>query len=397
MMDDEPEGTISHELGCRPVKIGAGLVCASARDRLCWLNFTMNKQEGEDLQKGKRRDELTLKQDPEKLKFWDEGWEPTKAFKNSMPTIQGWSAWSKQPPDPRGIKVRSEKAKQRLKEDKWSTAISFYEDWSLAQEKVARKKDEKGKPLYQLRHVSPTETERLLGFPTDWTKPTPASMDEYKAEKASTDEHTVANRRRNAVGNAFAVPVVRRILQALVVAHWSKGSKGMEMWADTQLAAPYHPDILDDILPRAQSIAAEFQDLTCKFDQFLPEEWNMKLVGADPAAGGRKNRSERAAAVGIQQGTHLSRNGLEMLIPLGLTSPLDHVDMATNLEHPFTKPVNIPLDLQFAASRSAMDPQAADANRWKKMQRLAKLAERAKPLDEEIRARMADSVKIAAS
>ena len=167
MMDDEPEDTISHELGCCPMKIGEGPVCASARDRLFWLNFTMNKQEGEDLQKGKRRDELTLKQDPEKLKFWDEGWGPTKAFKNSMPTVQGWSAWSKQPPDPRGIKVRSGEAKQRWKEDKWSTAITFYEDWSLAQEKVASKKDEKGQPLYQLRHVSPTETERLLGFPAD--------------------------------------------------------------------------------------------------------------------------------------------------------------------------------------------------------------------------------------
>ena len=63
----------------------------------------------------------------------------------------------------------------------------------------------------------------------------------------------------------------------------------------------------------------------------------------------------------------------------------------------FTKPVDIPLDLQFAAGRSAMDPRAADANRWKKMQRLEKLAERAKPLDEEIRSRMADSVKIAAA
>ena len=89
MMDDEPEDTISHELGCRPVKIGAGPVCASARDRLFWLNFTMNKQEGEELQKGKRRDELTLKQDPEKLNFWDEGWGPTQASKASKPTVQG--------------------------------------------------------------------------------------------------------------------------------------------------------------------------------------------------------------------------------------------------------------------------------------------------------------------
>ena len=65
----------------------------------------------------------------------------------------------------------------------------------------------------------------------------------------------MANQRRNAVGNAFAVPVVRRILQALVVAHWSTSFQGMGMWQDIELAAPYHPDILDDILPQAQRIA----------------------------------------------------------------------------------------------------------------------------------------------
>ena len=215
--------------------------------------------------------------------------------------------------------------------------------------------------LYSRRHVSPTETERLLGFPTDWTNPAAASTDE-QSHATSTDDHTVANQRRNAVGNAFAVPVIRRILQALMVAHWSTSSQGMGMWQDKELAAPYHPDILDDILPQAQRMAEEFQDQTEEFDLFLPKEWSRKLVGADPGAGGRKNRSERAAAVGIQQGTHLSRNGLEMLIPMGLTSPLDHVVVAAEAEHAFTKPVNIPLDLQFAAQRSALDPQAADAD-----------------------------------
>ena len=396
MMDDEPEDIISHELGCRPVKIGAGPVCASARDRLFWLNFPMDKHTGEQLAKGPRRDELTLQQDPEKLNFWDEGWGPTSSFKQSMPTVQGWNAWTKQPPDPRGIKVRSEEAKQRWKDDKWSTAITFYEDWSLAQEKVPTKKDSQNKPIYSRRHVSPTETERLLGFPTDWTNPAAASTDD-QSHATSTDDHTVANQRRNAVGNAFAVPVIRRILQALMVAHWSTSSQGMGMWQDKELAAPYHPDILDDICPLAQKIAEEFQDLTEEFDLFLPKEWSRKLVGAEPGAGGRKNRSERAAAVGIQQGTHLSRNGLEMLIPIGLTSPIDHVDLASKAEHPFTKPVNIPLDLQFAAQKSAGDPRVTDASRWKKMQRLAALAEKAKPLDEAIRSRMSDSVKIAAA
>ena len=98
MMDDEPEDIISHELGCRPVKIGAGPVCASARDRLFWLNFPMDERAGERLAKGPRRDELTLQQDPQKLNFWDEGWGPTSSFKQSMPTVQGWNAWTKQPP-----------------------------------------------------------------------------------------------------------------------------------------------------------------------------------------------------------------------------------------------------------------------------------------------------------
>ena len=142
----------------------------------------------------------------------------------------------------------------------------------LAQERVASKQDGQGRPIYTRRHISPTETERLLGFPTDWTKPATASTDDRRAQTASTDEHTVANKRRNAIGNAFAVPVVRRILQALVVAHWSTSSQGMGMWQDTELAAPYHPDVLDDILPHAQRIAAEFQDLTEEFHQLLPQE-----------------------------------------------------------------------------------------------------------------------------
>ena len=146
------------------------------------------------------------------------------------------------------------------------------------------------------------------------------------------------------------------------------------------------------------ALAHEFRDLTCEFDEYLPEEWTNKLVGADPGAGGRKNRSERAAAIGLQQGTHLSKNGLSLLILEDRSKgPLDHVCQAMELDHPFQMPVALPLDLQFAAERGAEDPHGANAARWKKWKRLEELAERAKPLDEEIRSRMADSVKIAAA
>ena len=56
-----------------------------------------------------------------------------------------------------------------------------------------------------IRVISPTEAERLLGFPDDWTF------------LESTDAHIRAghNRRKNAVGNAFAAPVITRLLVAL--------------------------------------------------------------------------------------------------------------------------------------------------------------------------------------
>ena len=64
MMDPEPKEQISSELGCRPVKISAGPVCASNRDRLFWLNFPIVPTKGETLRKDKVQNELTLVKDP---------------------------------------------------------------------------------------------------------------------------------------------------------------------------------------------------------------------------------------------------------------------------------------------------------------------------------------------
>ena len=53
-MDSEPEDTISKEMGGRPTKIPAGPVCASNRDRLFWIDFTITPLEEE-----KRKNEIS--------------------------------------------------------------------------------------------------------------------------------------------------------------------------------------------------------------------------------------------------------------------------------------------------------------------------------------------------
>ena len=79
--------------------------------------------------------------------------------------------------------------------------------------------------------------------------------------------------------------------------------------------APYIHDTLDDILPEAALIAGEFHDLGNAFDSYISGVWTHTLVGPDPGAVGRKNRSQRAAALGTQLGGHLSKNGMPLLIP----------------------------------------------------------------------------------
>ena len=167
MMDDRPEDAISKELKGRPTKTAAGPVCASNRDRHFWVDFNITPLEGERLLKGTRWHELVLKPNKQRLDFWDEGWGPSPSFKGSMPTMQGWQDWSSRPRDPGAIDVHSADAINRLAHDKHSSAITFYESYDIAYKGDALEADTPQEK--DIRVISPTEGERLLGFPTDWT------------------------------------------------------------------------------------------------------------------------------------------------------------------------------------------------------------------------------------
>ena len=102
------------------------------------------------------------------------------------------------------------------------------------------------------------------------------------------------------------------------------------------------------------------------FDAYLAPHWHGDLVGPDPGAGGKKNRTQRTAAMGVQKNTHLSRDGLQLLIPEPRLGPLEHVDAAQKLLHPFANSPELPLDLKFAAEQSACFPDETAVTRARK-------------------------------
>ena len=110
-----------------------------------------------------------------------------------------------------------------------------------------------------IRIISPTETEKCLGFPESWTR----------ADDDDIDTQAGRNRRRNAVGNAFAVPVITRILLALCACLELPKASAMSLWLDPALPSPFYPDVLDDLFPSALALASEYSDLTSEFDDFM--------------------------------------------------------------------------------------------------------------------------------
>ena len=133
MMDKEPENIVSQHFGDRATKTPASPACAAGRDCLFWFDFELTAFDEEILDTGTVRNELTLEVNPERTDFWDEGWGPADTFNGTMPTLQRWRTWDQQPPDPRGIYIRSKEAIERLKsENKRSSAITFYEEKNMA-------------------------------------------------------------------------------------------------------------------------------------------------------------------------------------------------------------------------------------------------------------------------
>lgn len=293
-------------------------MCGATRPRLFWTDFEIRPTTGEVLERGPERNKLKMIPVPvsEKLNFWDEGWGPHADSRHNYPCIVGWEFRTEELRFPRGKMEASEAALQRWKKDHWASGIRFYEDVNVAWFKTAEG---------ICRAVSPTECERFLGFLVGWT--------DMEGAPPGFDHHNMHYTGKNAVC-AFAVPVVARLLAALVtVINFPQGG-AFPAFSDPDLMAPYIHDTLDDILPAAAGLAEEFYDLGNAFDSYIADVWTPTLVGPDPGAGGRKNRSQSLAALGTQLGGHLSKNGMGLLVPEERQDPMTHVAAARELQTP---------------------------------------------------------------
>ena len=155
--------------------------------------------------------------------------------------------------------------------------MTFYEPYNLAYRKGGT-----GGP--KCRHVSATEPRNSSVSQRTWTA---------LNKSAPAEDHESNNKRRNAVGNAFAVPVIRRLRSALCVALQGSPTEAMTLWCNQTLAAPFHADVLDDTLQPIAHIAAQFQGLQDDFASYVPQCWKHCLIGPDPGAGGRNKNARK--------------------------------------------------------------------------------------------------------
>ena len=202
VMDSHPSWQISQALGCRPTLLKAERKRACARNRLFWCDFEIIPGDSEHLSRGPNANELSLAwaEEEERRGILEEGWEFHPQFSGVLPTFLGWRQWTKQPNDVRGLAAADHQQKIRWAQSGWASAINVWHDhhmlWPIPGGPAAGSDP---------RILSPEEMERAMGFPVGWTTPSDSFVDEPPDGLPPRPTHIL---RRNAVGNAIAVPIL---------------------------------------------------------------------------------------------------------------------------------------------------------------------------------------------
>ncbi len=231
-MDPCPSWQISQALGCRPTLLKAERKCACARDRLFWCDFEIIPGDSEYLSRGPNANELVLPwaEREERLGILEEGWEFHPQFGGVLPTFLGWRQWTEQPKDVRGLDAVDHQQKLRWAQSGWASAVNVWHDqhmvWPI-----------KGGPATESapRILSPEEMERAMGFPVGWSTPSDSFIDAPPDGLLPRPTHIL---RRDTIGNAIAVPILSRLILALLMALRMvlvAGTPRFPQWADPQL------------------------------------------------------------------------------------------------------------------------------------------------------------------
>ena len=164
----------------------------------------------------------------------DLGWKTHAQFPGNFPCLLGWVMKKAQPngETTQHFSTASDAAKRRWAELSWPSSLLFFEDkFCLWPDSGSLSSG-----VETCRILSAEEAEQLLGFPRSYTA---LASSDWKTLGISNMEER-ACKRRNAVGNGIAVPVLRRLLLGALVSATS--ASNAFPWDDGLLQRPYHTD-----------------------------------------------------------------------------------------------------------------------------------------------------------
>jgi site-specific DNA-cytosine methylase len=194
VMDEGAIVEANHIIGSNAVRIDAGKVCAADRSRLYWSDCDFVPRPGESVEPGRHYTRVILEEDPSRLNILDNGWAFHDNFSGTLRCITGWRRRDRPPPMPRGIERASNEAKTRWRCHDFATPVYNFEDNNLAWPTARRSTQEP-------RILNIRELERTYGYPANYTA---------LVTRGTNDGANHDDKRRDAIGNGYAIPVVAR-------------------------------------------------------------------------------------------------------------------------------------------------------------------------------------------
>ena len=367
VMDEAPMRQISAALSCKPLRIEAGAWLACTRPRLYWCNWEMVTQAGESILHSPHVSTLLLPRAQDVTNILEEGWVRHRNLENNFRCATGYRPARQPPPRPVGLVGASQSAKARWTADDFATQVYHYEDKNLAWPGNSSTYSHQHHRCFKEggRLLSCEELERALGFPTGYTDPRLGSHHQIPSGSFSPD--VLYQKRRNAIGNSFAVPVVGRLLRGLLLVlgfNSGLGSVESQTLERARWPFPFQNSALSDLREEAKRTSAAYAWLLSDFHSFAQDKgFNTFGLGSDP--GLTWDPAGQQAALGIQRAMHLSKFGADLLVAHNGTMEA-HIDEAFRCQHPYKLQAQLALDMDFGLAM--LQKLGSGINKWRKKQ-----------------------------
>lgn len=251
--DDADIEEMSKELGAPPIMVCASTLSRVRRPRLYWANVALEDHPSYTWAQHRLYSEVVFEESPEPLeKVVDAGWTwpaGESDDQQKLPTFTRAIPRKRPPAQPAGLLKCDEATVARWKGDQMKYPPYTYQHQFLFSSKESPETK---------RVASVTERERLMGFPTGYTK----AM--FKKEAVTAEEaEQQKTKREAALGNSFHAVVVACLMDLWL---WAKGIRTDPMWAQAIVtewhAAMGEPELGDYGPPVASNAASPDTPLT---------------------------------------------------------------------------------------------------------------------------------------